>query len=404
MLDDFSMMAIFDFMDFEQLFLTADCGVRFRWIIHQHYAIPKYKIDQKTIYIGDFDATKETIEFRTDSIHLHDYATALRFMRIFGSAISNLSIDDNLEENQYNLIGEYLNEYVVESLNVLKLTIQNAEMIWKWRKSFKQLTALDLTVRPMKNGKICHLNSFFPKLRELRMKWLTKTDPKCLHQNFRYLKELHYGDDSGTDTSIRQFIGANGQLDSLRLENRCDPMFLQFLNRHIPKLQALTIFHVNNDFFMKNAYETVHFVHLKELSIELITGGAKIIQNFPFLFDRLEELELVEQNTSYEWVKFIGQQKSLRKLHIANDGWTSNEWKSIGVKLINLSELSVMYRFQSSNGLFHLIENSESLQKISFQIRFVQQQLRVKVLMPDKWKIISEDEPYPYDLTFRRSD
>lgn len=389
-------------MDFDQLFLSADCGYHFRCIIHRHYAIPKYKIDQKTIFVGGFNETQKPIEFRAESIHLHDFFTALRFIRVFGSVISKLTITDNLEPHEYLLIGEYLNEYVVDALEILRLRIQNDGMIQTWRKPFKDVTKLDITVEPMEKEKICHLNHFFPNLRILRMKWHANIYPKCLNQNFTDLKQLHYGDDTESDASIRYFIAANGQLDSLHIENQCDAPFVRFLNDRVPELQTLTMLHLKNDFFMKNAAEfrTAHFVHLKKLRIVLTTGGAKIIQHFPFDFERLEELELVERHTMNKWVEFISQQKGLRKLRIASDGWTSDEWRFIGAKLEYLNDLSVIYRFQSSDGLFHLIRHSRNLQKVMFQIRFAQQQQRVKELMPRGWNVTIENEPYPYDLVF----
>lgn len=399
------MMAILDFLDFEQLFNAADCGYRIRSIIQNHYAIPKYQIHRKTIYVGDYKFGEVPLVFQENAIHLHDLYTTLRFIRVFGPVITKLSISNNLHSGESNQIAEYLNKYATNSLNSLKISVSSENMISKWRNVFRNLIKLNLSVGfHVRDITICHLYELFPNIETLQMAWSANMPPVCLSQYFRRLRHLHFVDiNSHSDKNIRELLAVNNNLRSLYMENECDTNFLRFLSQMEPHLKELTITNLKWNFFSHTAHnDVIHLTHLKKLNIEMINGGLKRIEHFPFHFECLEEFELVEQNISNRWVDFIIQQNCLKKLRIASDAWTTDNWHQISTKLPKLAELSVFYRYRNSDGIFHLIEHNSSLRKIAFQIQFASQREHVRNLMSAQWKVISENNPHPYDIVYVR--
>lgn len=405
LLDEFSLLSILDLMDFEQLFQMADCGERIRRIIHDHYARPKYKIDSKTIYIGKFRADRNQTEFTGTSIHLRDYLTSLRFIRIFGPIITKLAVSTTLEPYQSKWIGEYLNEYSTESLTHLNIAIISDKMISNWNKSFTKVVDVKLSVGAGASDNVCQLHRFFPSVRRLQIKWNATSTTTCLRQQFRYMKRLKYMDNTNSENNINQLLEANNQLVSFHMENECDMDFLMLLNRTVPHLDELAISNFKADFFEQGAYKDINFVNLKRLRIELLNGGAnRKIEHFPFHFERLEEFELVQQNIPDKWADFIVRHEHLKKLRVAADAWTLENWQRISERLQQLTELSVLYRYRSSNGIFHLITHSPSLQLITFEIQLPPQQEYIRRAMSHDWKVISENTPYPYDMTYVRVD
>lgn len=408
LLDEYSLLNILDAMDFEQLFEVADCGERIRRVILDHYARPKYKIDSRTVFVGTFRADRNRMEFKGNSIYLRDYVTALRFIRIFGPMISKLSLTRALEPYQCQWIGDYLNEYSTESLTHLKLAIISDKMIHNWHKPFTKAIDVHLSVGGRVHGNACQLNHFFPNVRRLQIKWNATTTATCLRQNFRQLQTLKYMDNTNAVDNINELLAANDRLVSFHMENECDLGFLTLLNRTVPHLDELAISNFRPDFFERAAAPAadVRFMRLKKLRIELINGEAnRKIEHFPFRFERLEDLELVQQNIPGEWTDFIvGHAQHLRKLRVAVDAWTLENWQRISERLHQLTELTVLYRYRSSNGIFHLIGHSPSLRRITFEIQLPPQQEYIRRIMSHDWKVISENSPYPYDMTYVRVD
>lgn len=53
-LDDWSLLGIFDFLDYDEIINLAQASERFHQVILQRYMIPVFHIDEKLIHIGGF--------------------------------------------------------------------------------------------------------------------------------------------------------------------------------------------------------------------------------------------------------------------------------------------------------------------------------------------------------------
>lgn len=101
-LNDSQLLDHFDKSSFDNLMVWADENQRFRELILNHTAVSKFRFNKRPILIlpSIFHVTTP-IDFTNKVINIHGEASALKFLRVFGSIIpgiatKNLKIKMNL--------------------------------------------------------------------------------------------------------------------------------------------------------------------------------------------------------------------------------------------------------------------------------------------------------------------
>lgn len=171
----------------------------------RYHAINKFRVHEKKIELSERE-DYSPIRFENDSIIFSNTTMFTRFLQSFGHVLTRITVIQSPEENNSTgFIGGRINEYCSESLVDLSLRYGNDWNIL-WKKSFKQLTKLNLdslTLNCEYNMNMKRLSVIFPSLKHLILE--DKSVLECLIQNFPHLEDVKVPPHGGmiTHTQIR---------------------------------------------------------------------------------------------------------------------------------------------------------------------------------------------------------
>lgn len=185
-----------------------------------------------------------------------------------------------------DLIIEYVNEYCTESLEKIQFWWgrRNSDIFNKLTKPFDNVETLKINTFFLTEKK---LHEFFPKVRELEVRWRITRDSYPCHTNFLtnhfpYLKHLSFErankinfDKKGLEIALR----LNPQIKSLRgnvwFDVLFDTKYIWNANEHFQNLEILDLFVRSSEnpekikIFNKPISEHIHLKNLRELNVSI---------------------------------------------------------------------------------------------------------------------------------------
>lgn len=377
-MDDSQLLDIFNETSFDSLMILADVNQRFRKLIVNSIASSKYHINEKRVSISTRSggASPESIELGDRIIKIFCVASASKFLRVFGSIVSDIMITKDYEFHKGRIswhlnTDKHINEYCSDSLK--KLTLHSrVNTTDAWRKPFKQLTNL-IVHDKLVEYKQTKFNEIFPSLSSLgvvdRSHNITIVDDLRKLYYFRdyhfpHIKAMRF---DGITTNELRFLEMNPQLRSITIPNLLFLNTLGSISEKLPNLEFIDV-----EIFMpynvldRMRNQVVHFENVKSCRIGIVSSRINEASVIPLVFDQLEEMVTTSWYTLDIWTKFMKQHTKLKVLRVLYIN--GQDLKMIAEEMPNLIELNIYeLRNVQDDVITSLLSSPTNLRKITLK-------------------------------------
>lgn len=314
-MDDYSLLAIFDHLNFNELINMADTNTKFRALILMYYMKPKYKIHENVIYIAmtvnNYDGPQNVV--------LHEMPSVLKFLRIYGPITRRIKFSKYLYDNvEVGLISRYIEKYCSKTLQELSLPEGEHFLLNEAKETFDKVQTIDFTVTE-KNLANLQIHRIYPNMKTLKMYTQTPFASSLLAYPCQNLTHLEYRESENFEdfSYLQNLFQSNPQLQSLNFNKLVSFKLLEAIRDHLPNLKTLSITRRERDFFDVN--QTIHFVHVKNLILQKIVSDFNERNEFPITFSELNSLEIASL-LHPPLIDLIQKNKSIQRLSLMYRG------------------------------------------------------------------------------------
>lgn len=117
-IDTYSLLDIYDHLDFDDLVNVALIDSHFSDLITRHYMIAKYRIHEKLIQISN---NPDNATDHPDAVPIRNYGTILQFLQLFGHLITKLEFSHYYSDSEAPTINRFIAEHCSSSLTEITL-------------------------------------------------------------------------------------------------------------------------------------------------------------------------------------------------------------------------------------------------------------------------------------------
>lgn len=356
-LDEYSLLGILDYLDFDELVNLADTNQEFRQFIAEHYMIPKYRIHEKQIImpyvLEDLSGISITVKSRT----------FLSLLRSFGHLIRDLKFSGLFSRTRCNKIYTFIEQYCSNTLVEFELEAPDF-ITFSPNQPFKKVTKLLLENSYQVDFSVIDL--VFPAVKELTVLSFQPINPQ-LSRFFSNLEHLHlveifWDNYAGIEDGIRKFVQTNPQLRTLRLERVPSNELLKYIRDTSKHLESLVIGYSSN---VMSAYsEKINFEHIKKLKVKSVKSSEQE-SNSMITFQQLESIEIDSFEELLVPIALIRQQNSqLKSITFTNFEGNVSDILAESGPFEALEEVKLSWDSEKDMG--RLLNDFETLKKITF--------------------------------------
>lgn len=314
-MDDYSLLAIFDHLNFNELINMADTHTKFRALILMYYMQPKYKIHINVVYIAmtvnNFDGVQNVV--------LHDVHSVLKFLRIYGHIAKRIKFSKYLYGNEeVALISRYIAKYCSRTLQELSLPEGGNYLLSETNEIFDKIQIIEFTVT-MKNTTNLQIHRIYPNMKTLKINTRTPFGSSLFAYPCPNLTHLEYSENENSQdfSYLQNLFQTNPQLQSLQFNKLITFQMLEAIRNDLPNLKTLSITRREGDFF--DANQTIHFVHVRNLILQKIVTDFDGRNEFPITFDDLKSLEIASL-LHPPLIDLIQKNKNIQRLSVMYRG------------------------------------------------------------------------------------
>lgn len=400
---------ILNYLDFPDLLSVSDANVRLKEVACSVFAC-KYR--------------DQTFAINTDRINIHSAsepfistrATPLEtignFLKYFGFSITKLAIFGSNNEFYTQWIEYCVTKYCAEHLvELFFYNHTNGTMMSELRKPFPNIENVTI-IQSFLSHNISEFNSWFPKMRSLKLIDNSVANPLCIEQHFSELETLiiwlHGNRKNGFSKS--------NLCEAIRLNPNIKDLWFQFysypangdenqMDQDLCRMVAVNMRHLDRfvwspDNELVQNGERIIFKRVKHFVTEAIAMN--------FCFKQLDELELRRVRIPMnEMIDFICKNKKLTKLKVTLDllnlkQASSDQIVKIAKHLPKLTELILDWRIFNIDDAIKFLWICKPLMKlqllnVSERMGHVSHQITQKHI-DNNWKILRTDT----DFIFKR--
>lgn len=399
-IDTYSLLNIYDHLDFDDLVNVALIDSHYSDLITRHYMIAKYRIHEKLIRISN---NPDNATDHPDILSIRNYETILQFLQLFGHLITKLEFSHYYSDSEAPTINRFIAEHCSTSLTEIILKGVGVYLISETKQQFEKVVHVSFSDSNIYADNL-KLERIFPRMEYLELnivRFIRIASIGSLVQTHSHLKHFHYNDRriDGNDSFLRDFIKLNPQLQTLCLRKLISLDFLQVASENLPKLETLLIL---NNFPNPFHEKRIHFKSVRNFTF-VDRDSSQIFNNFPLSFDSLEIFRVFSELSIDEIGSFIKENRNLSVLLMP---WTGLGYDySIFFDIISeIKELEEL-RFKWSNnmdqdGVLYLMSEFQKLRKVTFCVHGNECE-QLTGMTPQQWQFIQEETQK--DCTFQRS-
>lgn len=313
-------MEVLDHVELEDLLTLADTSHYLRHLIERHYIAGKFRLNEQILRIFiDGDLYNLTISSETHTWTLDCRDSFVRLFRLFGSHISHLHIDrprSHAKAAQFAWLASHIERYSRHSLKTLNLQRQSNELLALWHESFDRIQSVDITPRQMP---AVELPALFPNARVLNITVVTDFAYTNLH--FPHLAQLKYRDykAQGDNAILTELLARNRRVRWLRLDRLVDMATLNYVSANLQHMDYFRYSGSMLDLIWRREDGAIPLLSVRHFSVDLIYepfASAPI----PFVFERLQTLDISYRGLSPSFVEFVARNRHLRRLSLIYSG------------------------------------------------------------------------------------
>lgn len=381
----------------------AQLNQRYEKLVIDHYLIGKYHFHENRLALNAIDHKFQIF----DGIHIESIDGSdevMQFIRLFGKAVHHLDIYSlHNTDSEMAQLGKLIDFYCRDSLVSLSLTYEASSLLNQWTTEFPNVQNVSISI--IQNTQ--KLREIFPKMRNLSVTVLNDHSIQSLHFPNLYHLSYHEFISSPQKSFLRSIIQSNGQLKSFETDIPMKIDMLQFISEYSTGLEFL-----NLRWLILNSNETpinssiVRFPKVKQFSFFSQSSGL-LSHPSPFLFDRLQSLELRAKILSTPLISFITQNKQLTFVSLPWSLLTYGQLNELVNKLPELQTINMRWPINmTSIDFFNIIDRSEQLEYLTIILNDENDDNNNLLMeeIPVQWKFqLSDSDLVNKQMKFQRS-
>lgn len=359
-LDDFSLLAILDYVRLADLLAIGSMNERFSELVTKHFLIPIYHFNAATItisldnhvYLGEDDLDDELTPY------VAGLNQTLTVLQTFGHIFDRLHIKVNVRG--YKFIGNIssaVNRHC--AMAAQKVTLhRGTATAGDWPFSFANATILHIRhINAAGFVETLRLNAAFPRLQQLDLDF--GANLTFLHQHFPSMRQFALRTSFAVEdaANLREFFRLNAQLRRIRTPLFFNPDYLHDINELLPALEALTIKNLNSHVYVRDsaASHLVRFKNVRHFTLDLFTynckwNGALRDRLTAIEFDGLESYAVtsnVDGSADY-LIGLIVRNAAVQRVKMTSTELDGDQLARLLAGLAELKELTVGWSDQST--------------------------------------------------------
>lgn len=349
-LDDFSLLAVFDFLRLPDLFNIGTLSRRFHDLTVIHFLIPKYHLNERDVSVISYLETYLALYEDDELTSIDGHKQTLNILQLFGHIFKRITI--KVQPGGYKNVADishYINEYCSADALQEVIMYRGKYIIDDGNYSFKNVRIVTLRHIHDHDDSI-QLNDAFPRMEQLDIDY--GSNLSYIHFNFPHLLSfrLHSSSCSDNDLMLRTFYRLNRQLRSVEAPMFVNHAYLTYLNEMLPNLESLSIRNLNSEIYGSNliAHDVVRFKNVKHFSLDLFTYNREwnvgIRQRLSSIqFDHLESYTVtsnVIDSTDY-LIGLIVRNTAVANITIPSSELKYEQLSTLIDTLPNLRELTI---------------------------------------------------------------
>lgn len=422
-MDDFSLLNIFDHLDFGDLANVAAIGPRYQQLIVDHYMIPAYKLPGKTVKIllsGRDESTGVSIYPSITTLLANGYSETLSTIISCCHLFSNLII---ISDYIYPVKNDFVQNVSYAVNSFCRNTPLEISMEMSWRQKDKKFTfenATIVTLNIPEHGAVTDLNVYFPRMKVLKITVITSY---TLNEHFPHLEQLSLCESDNGKFNLQTFGTQNPQIRRLRIRFDWDINHLDQMNNLFPQLEELHIDITKRpqqtgilgklsnllSIFGKKPVSSVHFRKVKSFTLE--TGRFDYndwVQNgrLTLQFDELESFRVITYSRTYvnEQINLIAQYKEVTTVDFSSIRLTYEEMRRLLEVLPNLKAITVKCELSRTvDDILRLMTEESRLDVITAMVDENKRQIFLGMAsLPGNWSTTKKSETKT-SLTFHQN-
>lgn len=439
-LDDWSLMEIFDSLDFGDLANMATLSPRYQQIIIDHYIIPKYALNRPIIHIFISKKMENTHVFYLPTDELRNsiklttgHNEMLSTLKAFCHLFAKVSIvTDYFLPTGQKLIHSVAHALNNHCLNVPQTVSMSIHMTDKRQMDFvfEHATRVELGAPERYNAS--EIARMFPRTEALTLR-IDK--PYCLDFNFPHLKyfelsEMHYG-----QFDLKSFGARNPQITGIKMGFPWEPKHLHEINEIFPNLHDLNVelrkrkedslVDKFSNFFgslIGSSVKEIYFANVRSVTLVLtylqyrkirgeehfdIIHNEWIRDNLTMIrFNQLESFKLITRSRAFvdEQIDLITRNKDLIAVEFSSIILTYAQMRRLVDALPRLKSVTLRCtRARTVDDIRSLLKETD-LERITVKVDKRRRHMLLELgTLPEEWIVESSNKGLQTCLTFKRS-
>lgn len=323
-LDDYSLMDIFDHLQYGDLLNLAASSPRFYTLVYDGYF--KGRMASSTVVIDKYGRNA-----KPSDLIITDYTHAIKTLEQFGGLIKMLRFDEYMfNGHESEKILQHIAQYTSNTLTELSLFAASSEhgfpLTSTTNYTFPHVTSLHLRAIIFLDN--FQLERIYPNLNRLKIELRGGYhELSSLERRFNNLQHVDFGfgDKRYDDTADREVINAfsifamNPQLESVALDVFPTRGLLEAMNNTLPNLNTLSIRYTLIDYQRTHVdRQPIYLGNVRTLHMEYPHNpwSYEDLVSFPINFDRLREVEYKTRHLSEEPTRLFEQNEHLKVLSL----------------------------------------------------------------------------------------
>lgn len=263
-------------------------------------------------------------EILSNGIWVTNKTDALKLMRCFGTAISQIKISyspsTESDDAYFIELERYIEEYCGKPVLEIQFTHSVSSVPTKLAASVESVCFYSCEL----NREQCQIDKWYPNVRRLSFGSMVEIDDvsrvlvKYPHLTSLTVERVDPIIQSGlNESNVMEILRLNPNLKSLNLHN-FDTKFLQMVGEYLQQLKHLELSFEDDDSFNHDE-PSIRLWNVKKLDVSVKTTESTLFPNFPFNFGNIEEIRFTTDKCYINFHHDFFRENPLKIIHLNCD-------------------------------------------------------------------------------------
>lgn len=401
-MDDYSLLNIFDYLNFEDWIGIAEVHPRIADVILHYYIIRKLHLNENPITIS-LEFRKPYFGYSSPSKNAHKLLnsenstnTILSTLKLFGHAFNHITFAMPRFGNAIaQIFYDHFDKFCKNTTKTIIIQGVDYRALANWTYSFDETTT-EIELRSSLDTPIS-FNTLFPYMKKLSVVKPLEADV----QHYPYLTECSTKTFEGDDTnpSVHGLIRLNPQLTRFHTSTYPNSSYVEYVNEMLPNLEALTFRLTIHSRYISDQ-KIIRFKGVKEFTLDIYTKVPLPIYHHvieSIQFDQLKSFKLDVFEKVFaddKLIAMIATNKGLRKIE-TNVRMTHEVFNGLLQHLPELEEITIHWHHGMRETLRSFFIENHGLKRFKIDHNGFPMSIRdIQRHVPSNWLIVPNETPY----------